>query len=121
MSAGTYNIVANQGSVFRRVIRYESPDESPIDLTGYSARMHVRKQPYDATPVLELTTENDSIAIDGETGTITLGIPATTMASVPSGTAFYDLELVPPSGEDDAFRLLEGSFTIKREVTREAS
>lgn len=119
MAAGKLNLLAEQGAVFRRVVRYENPDETPVNLTGYTARMHVRKQPFNATPILELASGN-GISIDGATGTITLTIPATTMANAPATEkAFYDLELIPPSGEADVIRLIEGKFTIASEVTRE--
>lgn len=121
MSAGTYNMTAEQGAAFSRVIRYEDADEQPVNLTGYTARMQVRRQPYSATPLLELTTENDGITLGGATGEITLSISATTMADAQAGECWYDLELLPAGSEDDVVRLIEGKFRIKREVTREAS
>ena len=51
----------------------------------------------------------------GVTGNINISVDATTMANVPSGRFFYDLELV--SGTT-VTKLIKGRFTNDGEITR---
>ncbi len=133
MLAGKYNIVCQQGSTFDMLmtLQYPNPDfpancadpnNCPEyvnwDLTGYSARMQVRKYVESATPIVELLSSNvDSkrITLGGTAGTIELFMRAEdTRAITQSG--YYDLEIISPSNEVD--RIIEGTFTLSPEVTR---
>lgn len=89
---------------------------TPIDLTGFTARMQIRAKLEDATVVHELTSENLGIALDNVTKTITLSIPATTTAGFIFSTAVYSLELVSSGGVVSPF--CNGSLTLVKEVTR---
>ena len=113
--AGTYNITADQGATFSRVLTWKDSDGDPVNLAGYSARMQVRSIVSSASPVLSLTTENGQITLGGALGTITLLVPASAMDDVPGGSYAYDLELVSGS---TVTRLVMGSFTVRAEVTR---
>lgn len=115
-AAGTYDIVADQGATFVRVITWKDSDGVPIDLDGYTARMQLRSQ-IDAAgaPVFEFTTENSRISLGGTAGTITLSAAATATAAVPADTYVYDLEL-EESGV--VTRLVQGQFELRGEVTR---
>lgn len=104
---------------------------SPVNLTGYSARMMV-KAAYADGFIAYLTTGPDanggSIALGGVAGTITLSMTDAQSAAlgssiycVPVGddpTLFfrYDLEIVSPAGA--VTKVLEGRFLTRREVTR---
>jgi hypothetical protein len=131
--AGKYNIVCQQGSTFdlEMTLQYPNPDfpnncadpdNCPEylnwDLTGYSARMQVRKYVESATTIVELLSTNldsNRITLGGADGTITLFMRAEdTRAITQSG--YYDLEIVSPSNEVD--RIVEGTFTLSPEVTR---
>ncbi len=122
MPAGTYTIVAEQGARLFRRFRYETETDgvyAPVDLTGYTARMSVRQHLWVTEPLIALTSDVDGgITLGGVAGTVEIDIPATTMANAPAVKAQYDIELVPPSGEANAIRFLEGAFIIKAEVTR---
>jgi len=123
MAAGKYDITIEQGAVFERTITVHDRD-----LTGYEARMHIRKT-YDATtPLLTLTSDgvDGRITITpGTDSTITLHVDATDTATLALADfhrgAPYDLELVPPAGEDDVERLLEGRVLLSPEVTKEVA
>lgn len=112
---GQYNITINQGSTFRTVLTWKDASDNPINLTNYTARMQGRKTVESATTVFNLTN-GSGITLGGAAGTITIEMSATTTAALSPGSGVFDLELVSQSG--DVTRLVEGSYTIKAEVTR---
>jgi len=114
--AGIYNIIADQGSTFTRQLTWNDSAGSPVNLTGYTARMDVRTSIGAAGAAsLSLTTENGRIVLGGSAGTINLSAEATATAAVEAGIYVYDLELVSGS---TVTRLVQGSFTLRGEVTR---
>ncbi len=130
MVAGKHNIICQQGSTFDLLmtLQYPNPDYPANcvdpnvcpeflnwDLTGYTARMHVRKYVNSASPDITLTTENDRIALGGTEGTIQLFIRAEDTRDLTT-SGVYDLEIISPSNEVD--RIIEGVFTLSLEVTR---
>lgn len=114
MGAGVYHMKLEQGSTFGLTITYKDSNGTAINLTGYTARMTLRRN-YEDSSLIDLTTENGRIALGGSAGTVTLSIAAGDTAALPSVEGVYDLELV--SG-DIVDKLLAGTFTIAREVTR---
>lgn len=93
----------------------------PRDLTGYTARMHVRSDIEDADVVLSATTTDGRLVISAPSGSavphqVTLTIDATTMAGITAKSYRYDLEVVSAGGV--VLRVVEGPLTVRREVTR---
>ncbi len=124
MTAALHNILAEQGATYAQTFTCRDEAGVLVDLTGYTARMQVREEYSSAEKLLDLTTENGAIVLGGAAGTIAVVASATQMAAivVPDGVAkpprlvcVYDLELVNGSFVE---RLLQGSFTVVREVTR---
>jgi hypothetical protein len=117
MPAGKYNFIIEQGATFTRVITWRDADDALVDLTNYTARMMVRALIGDASPIVDLTTENGGIALGGALGTVTLTITAaeTTALGAPLN-AVYDLEVIDSGGI--VTRLLQGAVKIDGEVTR---
>lgn len=113
--AGTYNIVADQGATFSRTLTWKTDAGTLVNLSGYTARMQVRATVDAPTTVLSLTTENGGITLGGALGTIALSVSATSTAALTPGTFVYDLELVSGS---TVTRLVQGTFTVRPEVTR---
>jgi len=134
MSAGKYNIKAEQGIDFSLTMHYEDGSGSAIDLTTYSAKMQVRRSHDDSAILLKLTSAgsddestdtNGHIELDGGTdaanstdnvGKLVLTISDGIMSTIPAGKHVYDLEITDSSGTRT--RLLEGRFEVSREVTR---
>lgn len=114
--AGQYNIIADQGATFSRLITWKSDSGTPIDITGYSGRMQVRQRFVSDTAVLSLTSPSSGISLGTTNGQITITVSASTMAGIDSGDYRYDLEMVSSAGA--VTRLLQGTFTIRPEVTR---
>lgn len=93
---------------------------TPVNLTGYSARMQVRETQASTATILSLTS-GSGITLGGTAGTILLEASATTTAGVaasssPQTVYVWDIELV--SGAGYVTRLLEGNFFVDPEVTR---
>lgn len=115
MKAGTYNITVDQGTDWSETYTVKNSNDTPVNLTGYTARMHVRRD-YDATTTLvELTTQNGRIVLGGTAGTITLSLSAAVTAGI-ARSGVYDIELVSAGGL--VYRPLRGDFVLRREVTR---
>lgn len=79
--------------------------------------MQVRKTT-DSAVVLELTTENGRISLHRTNGQISLIIPDEVMATIPEDKYLYDLELIGPTAEIYVYKLLQGNFVVRSEVTR---
>lgn len=115
MPAGNYDLTIEQGATFSQLITYKDPSDVAVNLTGYTARMHIRRTKEASSTLAVLTTENNRITLGGAAGTISLAISATDTAAMPAVAGYYDLELVNVT---TVTRLLEGRATITREVTR---
>jgi hypothetical protein len=116
MLAGELNLTIEQGATFLLTLIYQDDTGAPANLTGYTARMKLRKNSHSGQVAIELTTENGRISINGVAGQINLTISATETAALSDHEiGVYDLELV--NGEI-VERLVEGSYTISPEVTR---
>lgn len=89
---------------------------TPVDLTGCTARMHVRERIDSPTTLLELTTENGGIELGGTAGTIRIRMSATATAALTWRTGVYDLEIEFPGGI--VRRVLAGTVVVSPEVTR---
>lgn len=130
MIAGKHNIICQAGSTFdlEMTLQYPNPDY-PLDcvdpedcpeyldwdLTGYTARMEVRKYVESATTIIVLETGTERLTLGGVDGTIQLFIRAEDTA-VLSSSGVYDLEITAPNNEVD--RIIEGTFTVSKEVTK---
>jgi len=117
--AGLHNFLCNQGATFKRTLTWTDSAKNPRDLTGYTARMHVRSSVDASGTIIQLTTANARIVLGTTTATkgqINLTISATDTAALTPGQYVYDLELV--SGGGEVTRLIEGNFVVKAEVTR---
>lgn len=88
--------------------------DTPVDLTGYTARMSI-KDKIGGTALHSLTTENGGIDIDPAAKTIALSIPAADTEDFTWSRGVYDLEMVSPAGK--VTRIISGRIALSREVT----
>lgn len=115
MSNSTYDIVAQQGSDYAVTLTYNNSAGSPVNLTGYTARMQVRRVA--SSPYLYLSlTSSSGMTLGGAAGTVSISISASALASIPAGSYVYDVELVSAGGA--VVKPIVGSFTLSAEVTR---
>jgi hypothetical protein len=116
--AGLYNLVADQGSTFSRTIVWRDPAKNPILMAGYTARMQIRPTVASSTVIKELTTENGGITLGAENGQIVLYISDEDMVNIDEDKYVYDLELLGPDASTYVYKLLQGNFVVRSEVTR---
>lgn len=105
----------NREFYYREVSAPPKPDpmdEDPINLTGYTAAMIIKRQNTTVGESVDLTTENGGIVIDGAAGKVTCSIEDTTALS---GLYVGDLFIFSPGGT--AIRLCKLRFTIDESVT----
>ena len=120
MIAGKYNIYCEQGATFSRILTIRVPDEvdpsitTAYDLSGHTARMQV-KRTIDSDAMVQLTTANNGLTIDDDTGSITIFMSNAVTASLET-SGVYDLEIIDSNGY--VSRVVQGTFTLNREVTK---
>ena len=89
---------------------------APVDLTGFTARMTIRKSKASTVAEVTITSAAGDITLDNANKTITVVISDAVTEALTMRTGVYDLELIAPTNE--VFRLMEGVVTINRETTR---
>lgn len=113
INPGTYNITAYQGATYTLTLTW-TVNDTPVNLTGYTAAMQVRQSP-SATSTIFSLSNGSGITLGGSAGTIAIAISATDMANTLAGKYVYDLEL---NSGSEITRLVQGTFTVQAEVTR---
>lgn len=117
MAAGELNIVIDQGSTFVMTITLTTDGTTPIDITGYSARMQMRTSHGAAATALDLSTGGGEITLSDPTaGEYTVTVDDATTAALTPGSYVYDFESVDTGGA--VTRIIEGSAVVSPEVTR---
>lgn len=115
MPAAKLNITVEQGTTFSKRLVWKDKNRRPINIVGWTARMHIRKTVSDPTVIMELSSFNGRILFPSAAlGTIELKLSPLETSSLQSGV--YDLEMVAPDGS--VTRLVEGKVLISLEVTR---
>ena len=117
MSASKLNLPSiEKGATYRHTLFWKDSTNTPINLTGCSAKMQVRDT-VDASIVrIELSTINNRLTITPLLGQIDLYISDEDSTTLVGLGGVYDLEVYFANG--DTTRLVEGKITFKPEVTR---
>lgn len=128
MQAGVYDIHIDQGANWSLSLTWKDDTGTPVNLTGYTARMQIRKAYNDSTVKLSLTSSS-GIVLGGAAGTVAISATKTQTAGIsvdylalfyhdnkPSQKMVYDLELETSGGV--VTRLLQGVAFIYPEVTQ---
>ncbi len=114
--AEIYELNINQGSNLSLEIALKNSNGTPLNLTGYTARMQLRASYTAPDFIVELTTENGRLVINALLGTITMLLSASTTAAIVAKNYVYDLETVSATGF--VTRVLQGEAIVSPEVTR---
>ena len=122
---GRYDIITQSGVTYDLPISYRDVAGTPINLTGYTARMQIRELPN--FPVLvEFNTEltaNGFILLsgpaeereDGANGNLRLFMTAANSANITPLVARYQLNITDSEGY--VTPIIEGRFEIQGSVT----
>lgn len=115
---GNGNAAVEQGATFTFSMLVKDSGGSVLDLTGYAARMTIRKNKNDATPIDELTSASE-ITLDGTNDpNLTVTIAASVTAAYDwNGYAHYDLEIDDQDVTPVVTRLLYGLIELVKEAT----
>ena len=117
MAAFKLNLKVDQGGTYSKVVTWKAGTPAvAVNLTGCTARMHVRAKLADLAVLLDLTTANGGIVLGGVAGTVTINLTSAQTTAITWLSAVYDLEIV--FADLTVRRLLAGSVSISREVTR---
>lgn len=93
-------------------VKYLNPDRTPVDITGYTARMQVR-DPYDSSLMLDLSS-GDGLTVDGPNGTVLVEITAAQTKTL-TKKGVYSLEIVNGA---TVIELLRGPVNVYPEITQ---
>jgi zona occludens toxin (predicted ATPase) len=116
MAAATYDFQLEQGATLLKPFVWKDSNGVAVNLTGYTAKMQVRRNTSADDVLLELSTINGKLTITPLSGMVTMVFSATTTAAIDWTRGKYDLELT--SGDGTVTRLLEGEITVSKEITR---
>jgi hypothetical protein len=137
---GYYDIPTQRNSTFQFHVEYQDENGNGVNLTGYTARFHVRPNPDSATKYLEITVSgvtsggstgswtgtagvsgSGGISLNkGETGAALTGgvlitVDSTTMGYIPYGKWWYSLDITKGTTTDE---ILFGRFDVQPKGTR---
>ena len=112
MSAGTYNLVIDQGSDFALDLVIKEGG-SALNLANYSGPAQLRTS-VDASSASASFTVTVTNAANGA---LKMQLPAATSSGISAGQYVYDLEIYT-SSDSIVKRIMQGDVTITPEVTR---
>ncbi len=119
MDVGYYPFQVLAGSDFAEPIFYQNEDGTPVNLTGYTAALQVRRTTASPTPALSLAT-GTGLTLTPLEGKILVTITQEQGRALcldnARTTYLYDLEITSPGSL--VTRILEGRLVVLPEVTR---
>lgn len=110
------NISMKAGSDWTCSWQYLLSDNSPKDLTGYTAKMQIRTKP-GGLLLDDLATSGSGIVITGATGTITASIAGADIADYNTHKAEYDLYIYN-STASSSHCVIQGDVEIEPRITQ---
>ena len=112
MSAGTYNLVIDQGSDFALDLVIKEGG-SALNLANYSGRAQLRTSVTASSASASFTVTVTNAA----NGALKMQLPAATSSGISAGQYVYDLEIYT-ANNSIVKRIMQGEVTITPEVTR---
>jgi hypothetical protein len=111
----TKNFNVDEGATLNFTIFWKDPNDVPINITGYTAKMQARDK--QGGKILCFTlTHIDGISINGPLGRISVTVSAERTTKLVYPKSFYDLVLTAPDGVTKT-RILEGTLSVSKAVT----
>ena len=112
MSAGTYNLVIDQGSDFALDLVIKEGG-SALNLSNYSGRAQLRTSVTASSASASFTVTVTNAA----NGALKMQLPAATSSGISAGQYVYDLEIYT-ANNSIVKRIMQGDVTLTPEVTR---
>lgn len=114
MTPDKYNFKPRKrGDTFNGISFEISRNDLPVDFTGATAKMQLRRTPLDEV-VLEWNSESGSITFLDNV--ITLGEKNKTQMLIPAAVYLFDLEVTLGNGVTNTY--VEGTFEILNDITQ---
>ena len=107
-----YNLICDQATTFNFQFQIKN-NETPWDLTNYTATMTVRPFVGANTTTVVASTSNGRIALQSQ-GRVTVTLDASITGAIAAGRYSYDLVL---NSGGTITRILEGKFVVTGAVT----
>lgn len=126
MADETFDLVFRRGAKFERTLTWQDPAGLPISMVGYQAYMQVRRRAADETVLLDLTSDildpawspSAHLRIGPAVGDLTIYLGASVTEAFEWRAGVYDVELHSETDDDDVELLVEGTVSVKGQVTR---
>lgn len=116
----TYSLKIYAGSTFIKDVQWCNENEEPYPLTGYSARMSLRRAYGDAAALVSLTSaEGGGLSLIEASGIVRItitDIQTALLATDAEAEGVYDLEIVSPAGV--VTKILRGGWIAFPEATK---
>lgn len=117
MPAKKLDITIEQGATFVMNLTWKNPAGTPVNLTGYTAKMQARLKHSSTTALATFSTTDGTITLGGALGTVAVSGPALLTGITKPVYGVYDLELTETS-TGKVTRLLQGRAYLSPEVTK---
>jgi hypothetical protein len=112
--AGALDLHHRRGDTFIREFAFQSSGGDPIDLAGYSCRLHVVERASRAAVITASMPEQITLT-GSQNNVLRVVVPAEQMR-VPARTYAWDLELTTPAGVVVTY--LAGAFVLSQDATQ---
>ena len=112
MLPAVLNLEMIAGDGYRNTITFKDASGSAINVSGYTFRAQVRKNPKSTTAV-SFTIDNSG----GATGIVIISLTGAQVRSLGIGKSKWDMEYVV--GNSDPTTVLKGDIKVNADVTRE--
>ena len=112
MSAGTYNLIIDQGSDFALDLVIKQGGTA-LNLTNYTGRAQLRTS-------VDASSASASFSVtvtNAANGALKMQLPAATSSGISAGQYVYDLEIFT-ANDSIVKRIIQGDVTLTPEVTR---
>jgi hypothetical protein len=114
MLASYCELPCDQGAHWDPSITLTTDAGVAIDLTGYTARLVVKRNVGDTVALADISSTGGGITITPASGLIQPVLTALQTAALPAGRLVYELELITGT---TVYKVLTGSFVVRAEVT----
>jgi hypothetical protein len=107
---GKLDLAWRQGSTFDRSLSLFDSDDQPMDLTGYTVSMEVRKSTTSRGYILKTDNMDGDGAITASTNNIDIFIHSQRTASIPAGRYVWEMRIIDP--DSVSYTILAGNVVV---------